>query len=182
MSVAGPEGDGSPAARWGHGLVWSPPHGGAVLRGGVAPGRSLDATWRWDGGATTRPAHQLHFVLPAEGLAPGVGLERCEAAVIAGALGYDRAAARSGARLLFWADGRWAQGEARDDGVDGSGQPRLGALTLSVEDAEVRRRLLYGPQGELAVAVVPVAPNGQERAQVVTDYASALLRYRVSGR
>ena len=179
VAVADPEGDGSPAARAGHALAWDPGRDGAVLHGGLAPGRTLDSTWLWDGGATTRPAQQVTFALPEQAFVGGAQVELCELSVLAGAAGSLDGAWRSGARLLVWRDGRWQLGAARDDGVDEAGQPRLGALGLSVGDPEQLQRMLAGPGRRLSVAVVPVAPNGGARALVVSDYVAALLRYRL---
>lgn len=159
---------GAPTGRLHAGFAKDERHQAVALFGGSG---GIGDTWRWDGGATTRPAHVVHQSLAAIG-ALGAIVTSLRATFIGGASSGNV----DGAALLVW----------------GGGAFRLAALSTSPADdpaaisvVETRARALAGALGAhegsgVHVALVPLGPNGTgERARVATDHVEIEVHYRL---
>jgi len=172
---ADPEGDGEPPGRAGHALAFDSRRSVVVLFGGTPDwDQPLDDTWEWDGGATSRPGQTLHVSLAAAALPPSPVWETLTATLLAGGRGHADGV-QHGAELHLWDEGRWRRVGRNDRPPDDPGP-----LEWTTADPDLVRRLLFGQDQSVNLAVLPLAPNGTGTASVAVDYAEVRVRYRLS--
>ena len=85
----------------------------------------------------------------------------------------------TGVELLVWRGARWERIGRRDDGLDAGGDPALGTLSWSSEEADSIDAVLFGDGPTLDLALLPTSPNGAETARVWTDYVEVRVRYEL---
>jgi hypothetical protein len=79
-----------------------------------------------------------------------------------------------GAELLLWDGAGWTPLDANDVAVSGTPDATW-RLDADVDDPAA---LVHGPADNLVFGAAPLGHNGAQPAQLATDYAEVLLRYR----
>ncbi len=163
-----------PPARDGHGLSYDPLRQLVVLSGGEVGDARPHDTWTLPSLYDARPGHLLAVDFAAAGAGPGTSLLSLQASLYAGGSGMLDGAHTPGAQLLAWNPlaGRWQPTVGNDSDVD---QPDL--LEWTSESPDEIERLLF--DDTFHVAVAPEGENGTGYAEVVTDYAEVVIRYRL---
>ena len=137
--------------------VEDPPTGDTLVIVG-APGGGRLATWRWDGGADTRPAQTVRIPLNHDAMA-GATLAALGIEVRAGGDGVGG----PGAQLRIWDGETWTLLADND-----APSARPGVLRIDLEGAVAEQRR-FGPDGALLVAVMPTSDNGAAVGRVALD-------------
>ena len=170
------DGDGEPAMREGHSMVYDGARHEVLLFGGYnSRDQMLDDTWIWDGGGNSKPVHIMKARFAA------AGIQHDEDQTItgitvhwqAGGVGFPGRVETVGASLYVWDMDHW-QVVATNGG---SADVTAALAWTSTLDAPLER-LLMGPERTVFLAVTPTAANGTGYGTVVSDYAEIEVRYR----
>lgn len=178
-----------PSPRHGASAAFLTGQGRGVIFGGERLAAYLGDTWTWDGGRDRRPAHVFHARFAAAGADPAA-VESVSVAWDAGATSFAAGPPPlSGTALHVWDRGIW-----RPTGVaNGAGPSSPGALAWSTATdpewtaqgaalAARLRRLLVGPEREVAFAVAPLGTNRDHLpgASLASRYVEVSVRYRLA--
>jgi hypothetical protein len=178
-----------PSPRHGGSAAFLTGQGRGVIFGGERLAAYLGDTWTWDGGRDRRPAHVFHARFSAAGADPAA-VQSVSVAWDAGATSFAAGQpALPGAALHLWDRGIW-----RPTGVaNGAAASSPGALAWSTATdpewtaqgaalAARLRRLLVGPERELAFAVAPLGTNQDQApgASLASRYVEVSVRYRLA--
>ncbi|MBI5525711.1 MAG: hypothetical protein HY897_05200 [Deltaproteobacteria bacterium] len=170
-----PDGDGTPAPRDHHAMVWDLGRNTAYVYGGHT-GQYTGDTWEWHTPYDTRPAHVFKTAFAAAA-APGTpAFQQVDAMFVAGGLGYSGITASNGFYIWVWEEGRW-----RSKVVNGSAPPSTPAsLSWSTSDSALINRLFHGNEKYLNLAVTPRNNNsrGANIGEISVDYVEVKVKYR----
>ena len=169
VDVADPEGDGSPAPRYGHTMAYDTLRSRLFLYGGHGVNRDV---WHGRWGTLERPGHIAHFPMWAAG--------NCEAPEKQEIQVYFRSGATPGAgsngvSLLLWDEGRWRS--VATNLATAASPSTFGWVTT---DEDEMHRLLHGDFSTVNVAVVPRGYNQGSDASLVTDHVQVAVKYRIT--
>ena len=168
-------GDGRPSPRAKHSMNWYEPLNKALLFGGqLYNGSSSRETWFWDNGTGQRPAHVLRVSLAESGITDQTLFTALTLNWHAGGNGTVDEVATSGARLLVWDGGTFAQMDTNDSPTDGAT-----ALTWSTSDDALLERVPVTDDLIVGAAVTPVGTNWTEYATISSSYVEVVLSYRL---
>jgi len=162
----------SPPGRMRAGAAYDSHHYEVVLYGGASFGPTLGDTWVLPSLADDRPAHVLTVDFGDARVPEGTELQGLTASFVAGGSGRQAGAPVAGAELLVWhtGDGAWLPVASNDDSEPG-------LLRWPAPDPAGLPELLFRDGFRFAVA--PVGTNGSSYAEVATDYAEVVVRYRL---
>jgi hypothetical protein len=169
VDAADPEGDGSPAPRYGHTMVYDTLRSRLVLYGGHGVSRDV---WHGRWGTLERPGHMAHFPMWATGNCQTPQMNEVQVYFRSGAT---PGAGSNGVNMLVWDEGRWRT--VATNTATSASPSTFGWVTT---DEDEIYRLLFGDFATVNVAVVPRGYNQGADASISTDHVQIAVKYRIT--
>ena len=175
IAQSDPDSGAGPSNRTEFAVEYLPSVSKTVLFGGRTGAAAwVDDTWYFDRGTGQRPGQVIRISLAEAGVDDTSLYTGIEVTWHAGGTGTVAGVEASGARLLVWDGGAFAE-KATNDSPAGSQT----ALTWSSEDEDVLVRLPVTDDLVLGAAVTPMGTNWCEYAEVTSSYLEVVLSYRL---